>query len=235
MFCVLYTKYTGLMFEIHKTSLSIEVATKLRAMISSSELEPGSWLDEQGLAQAMGISRTPLREAIRLLASEGLVRIEPRKGCFVNDLSEIDLDEIFPLMAMLEGRCAFEASSRATPKDIEQLERMHQRLLDCANKKNIDEYYEANRRIHEYIQKIAGNKWLSNMVDELRGVLSLSRHKSLTLEGRITESCKEHLDIFQAIKAGDAELADQCTRRHLMRQREALKILAAQLADSGAV
>lgn len=228
MFCVLYTKYTGVMIEIQKTSLSVEVAAKLRQMISSSLLEPGSWLDEQGLAQAMGISRTPLREAIRLLASEGLLRIEPRRGCFVNALSEVDLDEIFPLMAMLEGRCAFEASERATATDIQQLEIMHQRLQECAKQHSVDAYYEANRQIHEYIQKIAGNKWLSNMVDELRGVLSLSRHKSLTLEGRITQSCKEHLDIFAAIKAGNCELADQCTRIHLMRQREALKILAHQ-------
>lgn len=215
------------MIHIHKSSLSEDVAAKLRHMISSSQLEPGSWIDEQGLASAMGVSRTPLREAIRLLASEGLIRIEPRKGCFVNALSEQDLDDIFPLMAMLEGRCAFEATTRVTQADMNTLERMHQRLVTCSKLNHVDDYYIANREIHEVIQKIAGNRWLSNMVDDLRRILSLSRHKSLTLPGRIAESCSEHMAIFEALKQGNAHEADRLTRHHLMRQREVLKQLAA--------
>jgi DNA-binding GntR family transcriptional regulator len=218
------------MIQIRKSSLSEEVAAKLRQMISSSQLEPGAWIDEQGLASAMGVSRTPLREAIRLVAAEGLIRIEPRKGCFVNALSEKDLDDIFPLMAMLEGRCAFEAANRLTQADVNNLETLHQRLVTCSKLNTVDDYYVANRDIHEAIQKIAGNQWLSNMVDDLRRVLSLSRHKSLTLPGRIAESCAEHLAIFDALKKGNSSEADRLTRSHLLRQREVLK----QLADSNA-
>lgn len=216
------------MMQIQKSSLSVEVANKLRQMIGAGTLEPGSWIDEQGLALAMGVSRTPFREAIRLLAAEGLLRLEPHKGCFVNMLSEQDLDEIFPLMAMLEGRCAHEAASKATVQDIVELEEMHERLAQFAQNKNIDAYYQANREIHERIQKIAGNKWLSNMVDELRQILGLSRHKSLTLAGRIEESCSEHLSIFAALKKRDAVNAEVLTRKHLMRQREVLTILQGQ-------
>lgn len=224
----MYTKYITHMMQIQKSSLSVEVANKLRQMIGAGTLEPGAWIDEQGLALAMGVSRTPFREAIRLLAAEGLLRLEPHKGCFVNMLSEQDLDEIFPLMAMLEGRCAREAASKATAQDLLELEGMHERLSQFAKNKNIDAYYQANREIHEKIQKIAGNKWLSNMVDDLRQILGLSRHKSLTLAGRIEESCSEHLSIFSALKNRDAANAEVLTRKHLMRQREVLTILQGQ-------
>src|SRR3546814_21144452 len=80
-------------------------------MIQSCELQAGEWIDEVKLTAALGISRTPLREALKVLVGEGLLRIEPRRGCFVNELSARDLDDIFPLMAMLEGRCASEARS----------------------------------------------------------------------------------------------------------------------------
>src|SRR5690606_33262895 len=90
--------------------LYLEVADRLRAMIESHELGPGAWIDEVQLTRELGISRTPLREALKVLVAEGLLRLEPRRGCFVNQLSARDLDEIFPWMAMLEGRCAHEAA-----------------------------------------------------------------------------------------------------------------------------
>jgi DNA-binding GntR family transcriptional regulator len=213
------------MLQINKSSLATEVVNKLRQMINDGRLEPGAWIDEQGLANAMGVSRTPFREALRLLSAEGLLRLEPHKGCFVNVLTERDLDEIFPLMAMLEGRCAHEAAKRATSNDLEELEQMHEKLKHFASSKKIDQYYLANKDIHEAIQKIAGNKWLSNMVDDLRKKLSLSRHKSLTLEGRIEQSCAEHLSIFAALRARDSEGAEALTKTHLLRQLEALKKL----------
>src|SRR5690606_3837535 len=92
--------------------LYLEVANRLRAMIQSRELSAGSWVDEVSLTKELGISRTPLREALKVLANEGLVRLEPRRGCFINELSARDIDDIFPLMAMLEGRCAYEAARK---------------------------------------------------------------------------------------------------------------------------
>jgi len=217
------------MLQINKSSLATEVVHKLRLMINEGRLEPGAWIDEQGLALAMGVSRTPFREAVRILSAEGLLRIEPHKGCFVNVLTENDLDEIFPLMAMLEGRCAHEAAKRATAEDLKQLAVMHEKLEHFASHQKIDQYYLINKQIHEAIQKMAGNKWLSNMVDDLRKKLSLSRHKSLTLEGRIEQSCAEHLSIFAALRAHDSEGAEALTKTHLMRQLNALKTLQQQV------
>ena len=94
-------------------SLHDEVAAQLRERIFAGEWPPGTFLDEIRLAQEMRISRMPLREALKVLTVEGLVRHEPRRGCFVNEVTEQDLDEIFPVIALLEGRCAYEAAQNA--------------------------------------------------------------------------------------------------------------------------
>ena len=97
-------------------SLHDDAAAQLREQIFAGDLAPGSFIDELALTQSMEISRTPLREALKVLAAEGLVRHEPRRGSFVSQITEQDLDDIFPVIALLEGRCAFEAATRATPK-----------------------------------------------------------------------------------------------------------------------
>ncbi|CAG9175981.1 hypothetical protein LMG23992_03067 [Cupriavidus laharis] len=210
---------------IVQQALYLEVANRMRGMIDAHALVPGAWIDESTLAAQLGISRTPLREALKVLAAEGLVRLEPRRGCFVNELSERDLDEIFPLMALLEGRCAYEAARNATAQDLEALEGLHAELARHAGTGDIDAYYETNFRIHEAIQRLAGNRWLSGLISDLRKVLRLSRHKSLKLPGRIQESCAEHLSIFSALKAHDPEGAEALMKTHLLRQRAALTAL----------
>ncbi len=210
---------------IVQQALYLEVADRMRGMIDAHALMPGAWIDESTLAAQLGISRTPLREALKVLAAEGLVRLEPRRGCFVNELSERDLDEIFPLMALLEGRCAYEAARNATAQDLEALEGLHAELARHAGAGEIDAYYETNFQIHEAIQRLAGNRWLSGLISDLRKVLRLSRHKSLKLPGRILESCAEHLSIFSALKAHDPEGAEALMKTHLLRQRAALTAL----------
>lgn len=205
-----------------------QVADQLRAMIQQGELETGEWIDEVSLTQTLGISRTPLREALKVLVAEGLLRLEPRRGCFVNELSARDLDQIFPLMAMLEGRCAYEAARKVSDEDLMRLEPLHERLRQHALQGDIDQYYASNALIHEAVQALADNRWLSDLIDNLRKLLSLSRHKSLAWPGRIGESCAEHLAIFAALKARDPEGAEALTRKHLLRQLDALHCLAAE-------
>ncbi|WP_082080230.1 GntR family transcriptional regulator [Cupriavidus basilensis] len=219
---------------IIQQALYLEVAERLRTLIDEHALMPGAWIDEASVAESMGISRTPLREALKVLAAEGLVRLEPRRGCFVNALSEQDLDEIFPLMALLEGRCAFEAARKSSAVDLDALESLHAELARYARDGNIDAYYETNYQIHEAIQRLAGNRWLSGLISDLRKVLRLSRHKSLKLPGRIRESCAEHLSVFSALKAHDSEGAEALMKTHLMRQRGALRALDAAEAQAAA-
>jgi len=207
-------------------SLHDEVAAQLRERIFAGELMPGTFLDEVQLAEQMKISRTPLREALKVLTAEGLVRHEPRRGCFVNEVTEQDLDEIFPVIALLEGRCAFEAAQNATDADLEALEDLHQKLSRHAKAKRINEYYATNFAIHEAIIALAGNRWLASVIGDLRKIVKLARLQQLHAPGRLEQSLSEHLAVFAALKARDAEGADAAMRTHLTRQRVALRALA---------
>ena len=209
-------------------SLHDEVAAKLRERIFSGVLSPGGYVDEPALCEEWKISRTPLREALKVLTAEGLLRHEPRRGCFVTEITERDLDEIFPVIALLEGRCAFEAAARATDADLAALEVLHERLTRHGKAGQIAAYYEANFAIHEAIIRLADNRWLAQTIADLRKILKLARLQQLHAPGRLEQSLSEHLAVFAALKARDAEGAEAAMRTHLTRQRVALRDLARQ-------
>ncbi len=212
----------------HVNSLHDQVAQQLRDLIFAGELTQGAFVDETQLCEQLAISRTPLREALKVLTAEGLIRHEPRRGCFVNEVTEQDLDDIFPVIALLEGRCAYEAAQQASDADIAALEALHGQLQDSAAQGRIPDYYAANYAIHEAIIAIAGNKWLAQVIGDLRKILKLARLQQLNAPGRLSQSLAEHLAIFASLKAHDAEGADAAMRTHLTRQREALRQLARQ-------
>jgi DNA-binding GntR family transcriptional regulator len=207
-------------------SLHDEVAAQLRDRIFAGELMPGSFLDEAQLAEQMSISRTPLREALKVLTAEGLVRHEPRRGCFVREVTERDLDEIFPVIALLEGRCAREAALRATDADLQALEVLHDKLGRHAKAKRINDYYAVNYAIHEAIITLADNRWLAQVIGDLRKILRLARLQQLHAPGRLDQSLSEHLAVFAALKARDPEGSEAAMRTHLTRQRDALRDVA---------
>ncbi|OPF63656.1 MULTISPECIES: GntR family transcriptional regulator [Hydrogenophaga] len=207
-------------------SLHDEVAAKLRDRIFAGDLAPGRFIDEPALCAELAISRTPLREALKVLTAEGLVRHEPRRGCFVSEITERDLDEIFPVIALLEGRCAFEAATNATDADLAALEQLHDRLQRSAKAKRITEYYETNYAIHEAIIVLANNRWLAQVIGDLRKIVKLARLQQLHAPGRLEQSLSEHMAVYAALKARDAEGAEAAMRTHLIRQRVALRDLA---------
>jgi len=203
-----------------------EVAETLREQIFAGQLAPGCFLDEVALCERLEISRTPLREALKVLTAEGLLRHEPRRGCFVNEVTEQDLDEIFPVIALLEGRCAFEAARNASDTDIAALDALHERLQQHAQAKRINDYYATNYAIHEAIITLANNRWLAQAIADLRKILKLARQQQLHAPGRLEQSLSEHLAVYAALRARDCEGADAAMRTHLTRQREALRELA---------
>lgn len=207
-------------------SLHDEVATSLREQIFAGLLAPGSFIDEAALCASLEISRTPLREALKVLSAEGLVRHEPRRGSFVNQVTEQDLDEIFPVIALLEGRCAFEAARNASDADIAALDVLHERLKKHARARRINDYYACNYAIHEAIITLANNHWLAHVIADLRKILKLARQQQLHAPGRLEQSLSEHLAVYAAMRARDCEGADTAMRIHLTRQHEALRELA---------
>lgn len=203
-----------------------EVAERLRERIFSHELQPGSWVDEQALADDYGISRTPLREALKVLASEGLVTLKPRRGCYVTEISERDLDEIFNVMALLEGQCAQLSARKATDADLRRLGEVHAKLEKAATDGDIDGFFEANQAFHHALQEIADNRWLLQVIEDLRKVIKLSRHHSLFGEGRLEQSLTEHRDLLTALAARDEERAELLMRGHISSGRVALARIA---------
>ena len=209
-----------------QNSLHQEVASTLREQIFAGVLAPGSFLDEVALCERLEISRTPLREALKVLTSEGLLRHEPRRGCFVNEVTEQDLDDIFPVIALLEGRCAFEAARNATDADLVELTVLHERLNAHAKAGRINDYYQTNFSIHEAIITLANNRWLAQSIADLRKILKLARLQQLHAPGRLAQSLSEHMTVFAALRSRDTEGADAAMRTHITRQREALRALA---------
>ena len=207
-------------------SLHHEVASTLREQIFAGTLVPGSFLDEVALCERLSISRTPLREALKVLTSEGLLRYEPRRGCFVSEVTEQDLDDIFPVIALLEGRCAYEAARNASDADLAELAVLHDRLGKHAQAGRVQDYYATNFAIHEAIITLADNRWLAQASADLRKILKLARLHSLGAPGRMAQSLTEHLTVFAALKSRDSEGADAAMRTHLTRQRDALRELA---------
>ena len=209
-------------------SLHDQVAATLREEIFAGSLTPGSFLDETALCERLEISRTPLREALKVLTAEGLLRHEPRRGCFVAEVTQRDLDEIFPVIALLEGRCAWEAARNASDADIATLESLHDKLVKHAAAKRITAYYATNLVIHEAIITLADNRWLAQTIGDLRKILKLARLQQLNAPGRLAQSLSEHLAVFAALKARDSDGAEAAMRTHLHRQREALRAVALQ-------
>ena len=210
---------------LHGASLHDGVAARLRNLVFERELAPGSFIDELALAAAWQISRTPLREALKVLAAEGLVELVPRRGARVVELTDADAEQLFPVMAMLEGRCALEATQRATADDLAQLQRLHDNLERHAAARDVDGYYRVNHEFHSLVQALAANRWLDRATGDLRRFMRLWRGRQLKLPRRLEASINEHRVLLDAMLQHDAPRAERAMHDHLMAQLAALKAL----------
>ncbi|MFT3720124.1 GntR family transcriptional regulator [Pseudorhodoferax sp.] len=195
-----------------------EVAEALRQRIYSRELPPGSWIDEVRLAEHYGISRTPLREALKVLAAEGLVTMKVRRGAYVTEVSETDLNEVFHLLGLLEADAAADAARLATPAQLAELEALHAELEAAEGN---EAFFAVNVRFHARLQSIAGNRRREAMVGDLRRLMQLVRISSLHKSGRIAESRQEHRDIMDALRRRDPEAARARMQAHVRHGRDA--------------
>ena len=187
-----------------------EVAELLRQRIFDRTLEPGSWIDELKLAEEYGISRTPLREALKVLSTEGLVTMKVRRGAYVTEVSETDLADVYHLLGLLESDAAGVVAERATPEQLAELQAIHAELEAAVDDREL--FFAINERFHMRLLAVANNRWRNQMVADLRKVMKLNRHNSLLKSGRIQESLREHRALMEALVAQDAPVA---TRRML--------------------
>jgi len=201
---------------LKQRALYEEVAELLRQRIFNRELEPGSWIDELKIAEEYGISRTPLREALKVLATEGLVTMKVRRGAYVTEVNEKDLRDVFHLMAVLEADAASTVAQNATDKQIQELDALHQELEKAGkNRKGHIRFFTLNEAFHIRLLQIADNKWAGQMVADLRKVMKLNRAQSLLKEGRIDESLAEHSAIMAALKSRDVSGVRTAMQAHI--------------------
>jgi DNA-binding GntR family transcriptional regulator len=188
------------------------VAERVREQIFNRELEPGTWIDEQKLAAAYGISRTPLREALKVLAVEGLVTMKVRRGAYVTEMSVEDVSQVYRLLGLLESDAAAQVAESASDAHVAELQSLHDRLeLEMDQR---DAFFDANEQFHLRLLALAGNRWREQIVRDLRKVMKLNRHHSLFKSGRLAESLAEHRALMQAIGQRDAQAAGRLMRAH---------------------
>ena len=201
------------------TSLHDGVAARLRTLVFDGELAPGAYIDEKALATAWQVSRTPLREALKVLATEGLVTMKVRRGAYVTEMSRDDVAQVYHLLSLLESDAAAQVASKADPAQLTRLHALHGLLESQVGTR--DAFFAANEHFHLALLEFAGNRWAVQVVQDLRKVMKLNRHHSLLKQGRLEDSLAEHRRLMQALAAGDARAARRTMQAHFRSGLEA--------------
>jgi DNA-binding GntR family transcriptional regulator len=205
---------------VPRTGLHEHAARKLRTLIVRGDLSPGEPLLEVGLSEALGISRTPLREALKQLAAEGLVELQLNRSAVVAPLRHDELAELFEAVSGIE-RCALElAAIRMTAQDVERLEALQMRIERHHDRGELRDYFEANQQIHGAIVGFARNSVLKASHDALLPRVERARLFALSADGRWDESVREHRQILAALKSRDAGRAGRLLAHHVRRTGE---------------
>lgn len=187
----------------------------IREAIITGHLPPGERLMEIQLAEEMGVSRTPVREAIRKLELEGLVIMIPRKGAYVASLSLKDIADVFEVRVALEGLAAGLAAERITEGELEELERTLVKVAEVSEAKDLEALIKLDTEFHDVLYKASRNDRLSQIVSNLREQIQRYRTTSLAIPGRMKEALEEHKQIVEAISERNVELAQHLAQAHI--------------------
>jgi len=208
-------------------SLTMLVQRELERMVLAGELAAGEKLNELALAERLGVSRGPVREALRALAETGLVRIEKNRGVFVREISVAEADEIYELRATLDQMAGRKLAQAIRPEQLDELRVVVKRMQDAAIRDDREGYHLANLRFHDALVEFAGNAKLLQMYRRLVNELSLFRRHTLAEPLRLRKSTLEHQKILALIAAGDAEGAGAKLHEHAMASRARMHTFAA--------
>lgn len=216
--------------------LHLRAARHLREMIIDGRLAPGVAIDERSLCEQFGTSRTPLREALKVLASEGLIELLPRRGAIVANISVEDMREKFAVVRVLEAYAAGVVCESATQAQIDALAAIHRALLAAHKKRNATMYFELNEKFHREMVITTGNKTLVDMHATLVGHLRRARFTVMTAaQAMLPQFVKDHERIMKAIAARKGEVAAQEFRRHQAAiEQETISFFARNQAGSAA-
>ncbi|ETR74960.1 regulatory protein [Afipia sp. P52-10] len=197
-------------------------AARMRTMIIRGELPPGSPTQETKLSETLGVSRTPLREAMKLLAAEGLVELRPNRSPRIADMEIEGISELFEALSGIERLAAELAAKRATERDLQRLQKLQARMEGYHRDGKLDDYFSINGEIHSLIVRMARNTPLREAHETLIARAERARYLALGADRRWSNSVDEHADILAALKAGDSETAGRLLGTHVQRTGTAL-------------
>lgn len=197
-----------------------QVAQQLRQMLVESRIVPGAKLNERELCEKLRVSRTPLREAIKMLAAEGLVELLPNRGAVAVQLSEADVGHTFEVMAQLEAMNGELAAERATPEQIDEVRALHNEMVDAYNRRDLPSYYSLNARIHRTISMAANNPVLTSLYETINARLQALRYRTNQDEAKWQRAVAEHGQMVELLAARDGAGLRVLLSQHLLHKRD---------------
>lgn len=220
---------------VERMRLHDTVVTHLRNLIVEGTLAPGMKLNERELCETLGISRTPLREAMKVLAAEGLIEIAPNRGAFVSRMSDTEIWESFEVMSGLEAMSGELAAVRITPVEIAEIKALHYAMIACRAQNDLPGYYSRNQTIHNKLNEAARNSVLRQTYQSINRRLLALRFKSNFQAGKWDSAIQDHEEMIKALEARDGARLAAILRKHLLEKRDAiLRDLAGETGAAGA-
>ena len=208
------------MAELIYRTLRENIADIIRKRIIYQELEPGQKIVEQDLAKEFKTSRAPIREALRQLELEGLIQIIPNKGAYVTGITQKDVKDIYMIRSLLEGLCARWATEHITKEQMEEMEENVYLSKFHAQKGHLEQLAELDNRFHDILYEACDSKMLEHQLKDFHQYVLRVRKKTLSSANRGPKSNEEHEKIMEAIKAGNADLAEQLAHQHMINAYE---------------
>ncbi|MEO0760851.1 MAG: GntR family transcriptional regulator [Pseudomonadota bacterium] len=206
----------------HGVAMAAQLAERLRDMIVTGELAPGARIIERRICEALAVSRTPLREALKLLEIDGLVEIHRHRGARVTPMVPEGARALFEVLAELEGMAARLAAGRIAPVTLDMLERLHAEMVEHFRQNRRDAYFDLNSRIHQGLIAAAENPVLAETHAKLMVHAKRGRYMAILDERRFAEAMGEHDALMAALRVRDGVAAGRIWRRHLLRTGEAV-------------
>ncbi|MDN5843409.1 MAG: GntR family transcriptional regulator [Alcaligenaceae bacterium] len=208
--------------KVARLRLHETVVERLRISIIEGVLAPGTKLNERELCETLAISRTPLREALKVLAAEGLIDIIPNRGASVAQMSEAEIREMFELMSGLESFSGELACARISPDELTEIKALHYAMLACHARQDLPGYYVKNSQIHDRINLAARNSALRQMYISVNRRLQALRFRSNYQPEKWEKAIREHSEMIEALEARDGKRLSQILRLHLLEKRDAV-------------
>jgi DNA-binding GntR family transcriptional regulator len=203
--------------QLKRSSLHDEVVSEVRLMILEGELPPGSRVPELELCEHFGVSRTPLREALKVLASEGLIKLLPNRGSLVSEVRADEIEAIFELMEAMERLAGQLIVSRVTDEEIAELEARHQEMLKHYRNVDRPRYFRTNQEIHNHIVRLSGNPILAENYESFSRKIMRARSLANLVKLRWDESVEEHEGIMEALRRRDSTVLADLMAEHCVR------------------